>query len=46
MDQVGIEAALDQCLLTEEEMQKYVTNWAKLPDPEHPEVPGSVNANV
>lgn len=44
MDQPAIEAALDQCLLNEEEMAKYVSNWAKLPDPEHPGAPGTETA--
>jgi hypothetical protein len=44
MDQPAIEAALDECLLNDEEMEKYSTNWSKLPDPEHPGAPTGVKA--
>lgn len=39
MDQTAIEAALDECLLTEHELTMYDANWAKLPDPVHAEAP-------
>jgi G3E family GTPase len=39
MDRDAIEKALDAALLTDEEMEKYKENWAKLPDPEHPGAP-------
>ena len=44
MDQPSIEAALDQCLLTPEELEKYISNWSKLPDPPHPGAPTSTPA--
>ena len=37
--QAAIEASLDTCLLSEEEMAKYEANWAKLPDPPHADAP-------
>jgi G3E family GTPase len=39
MNRAAIETALDAALLTDEEMSKYSENWAKLPDPKHPDAP-------
>jgi G3E family GTPase len=39
MDRNAIEQALDAALLTDEEMKQYEDNWAKLPDPAHPDAP-------
>lgn len=44
MDQPAIEAALDVCLLSDEELLAYDKNWAKIPDPEHPGVPAAVQS--
>jgi hypothetical protein len=35
MDQSAIEAALDECLVSDEEFAKYNEHWAQLKDPEH-----------
>lgn len=45
MDQSAIEAALDKCLLTEQELKMYDDNWATLPDPEHAGAPPVAPAN-